>query len=190
MFEINLNKLMSDLVSENFEIQVEALEQVSDILSVLAEQCVKALAVSDNPYLIAERLAYLGTRIVPPLEKFVGEGEGVENEKRVLGSIVLLRLGSKKGLNYVIEELKKSGKNQYLATRTLVQARVPEAAELIIERLRRFTLMELTDNKESIFVSNLLSYLRELCVPLPVDLINKLVALKGTETYKYYSEYL
>lgn len=190
MFEINLNKLMNDLVSENYETQVTALEEVSDILSVLAEQSVKALSVSDNPYLIAERLTYLGTRIVPPLEKFVEDKNERDAEKKVLGSTVLLRLGSKKGLDNIIRELKEKGKNEYLAANLLTKAKIPEARDLIIERLRKFSLKELKDSKNSTYISNLLSYLNELSTPLPKDLTDFFESIKESETYKYYADYL
>ena len=190
MFELNVNKLMNDLVSEDFEVQVRALKDVTAILSALAEQCVKALSVSDNPFLIAERLTGLGTIIVPPLEEFVEDvGEG-DSEKKVLGSIVLLNLGSKNGLNNVIAELQRTGKNESLAAIVLMRAKIPEAKDLIIERLRKFSLDELKDIKNSTWVENLLFYLAELSTPLPEDLIESFENIKDSETYKYYSAYL
>jgi hypothetical protein len=186
MFEINLNKLMTDLVSENYETQVDALEEVSDILSVLAEQCVKSLSVSDNPYLIAERLTYLGTRIIPPLERFVGCQDEMDFEKIFLGSIVLLRVGSKKGLDNVVKELKEKGQNEYLAANQLTKSKIPEAGDLIIERLRFFSFEEFKEMKTSTYISCLLGYLKELSTPLPNDLNEIIESLKSEEVYKYY----
>ena len=189
--KINLNRVMDDLVSEDFETQCHALEAVSELLSTLAEQCVKALDVSVNPFLIAERLPGVGSRIIAPLERYI-ENKGEENsEKKVLASIVLLSLGSKAGLECVVNELREMGKNEYLAVNLLVRTKIPEAKDLIIERLRKFTIDELKDTLTSNYVSNLLAYLIEdLSTPLPADLAASFESIKDSERYMFYAMYL
>ena len=184
MFEINFNKIINDLVSENFETQCIALEQVSDLSTVLAKQGVKALEVSQNPFLIAERLIKLGSIIVKPLESFIESLK--ECEKRTIASILLLQLGSYKGLKNVIAELENKGENEYLASRVLIEQNVPGVDNLIIDRLRKFSTEELQNEKTSIYVENLLSYLGRLNVALPSDLEEAFDKLINSPTYKYY----
>lgn len=175
---------MQDLISENIEIQCLAIEQLSDVSTIIAEQSVKALETTNNPFLIAERIVRLGTIIVTPLEKFIEQE--IDDEKKVLASIVLLKLGSQKGLDNIITEVRKKGENEYLAINSLVESNIPNVDDLIIERLRQFSLEEFQNVKTSIFISNLFSYLKRLEVSVPEDIKGSIEKIKNSEAYKYY----
>lgn len=184
MFEINFNKVMQDLVSEDFETQCVALESIGESFKVFAEQSVRALETTSNPFLIVERLANLGSVIVLPLEEFIERT--ADYEKRVLASILLLRLGSNKGINNVIDELRTEGKNEYLATIVLAESRNPQVKDLFTERLRKFSLEELQDSKRTAYIDSFLKTLRELNVSLPEDIRDSFGKIKDSPTYQYY----
>src|SRR5215213_3179096 len=168
MFEINFNKIMQELVSEDFETQCTALESVRDLNEAIVEQAIKGFETSQAPDLIIEGLANIGFIVRQKLESFVETSK--ETEKITLASIVLLYLGSRKGVENVINEFVNQGKHEILAVGKLIQAQVPKTGDIIIERLRKFSLEELQDAKKAIYVDSLLRYLNQLKTPLPKDL--------------------
>lgn len=185
MFEINFNKLMQDLVSDNFETQCLALESFCDLVDAITQQAIKGFEVSKTPDLIAERLANLGTIVTNRVEGFIESSKS--GERKILASILLLHIGSHKGLDDVIAEFKNQGKYEHLSISKLVKTQMPGVGDLIIERLRKFSLNEFKDEKKSVYVNNLLQYLENLSVHLPTDLKESFEKIRDSPAYKYYA---
>jgi hypothetical protein len=164
----NVDTLMQGLVSTNIEEQANALEATAELFRALANEAVQGIQVSSNVFVIIERIARLGTVAIPALVEFVRNCE--RGEKRTLVSILLLSLGSKEGLEDVTAELRGRGPNANLAAQQLVQAKIPEAANLIIDYLRHIPEEELLERAKAPYINSFISALEKSGRQLPLDL--------------------
>src|SRR5258708_1484194 len=110
----------------------------------------------------------LGPIIIPPLEEFIASS--LKSETRTLASILLLHLGSKNGLEDVLEELKVNGPNAIIAAHKLARANISETGEIVIDRLRSIPENDVYDRAKAPFVNSYLAVLEKLGTPLPEDL--------------------
>src|SRR5271170_4856006 len=93
--KMNIVEIIKTLRSGELEEQVAALNEISDFTEELADEALKALAVSQSPIVIAEALFRFGVAVRATLEsKFSAERS--MNLKTILAAL-LVQLGSNAG---------------------------------------------------------------------------------------------
>jgi hypothetical protein len=143
------------------DVQIQALEELSEAVVVLVEKAVDTLKSSPHPFLVAERLNLFGSLVIEPLERLINSD--VSSETKILASLVLLQFGSKVGLPYLLEAIVTDHNYACLATGHLVKAGVTEVGDRIIARLRLCQLEEVD------LILCLVQGLKDLGIQLPSD---------------------
>jgi hypothetical protein len=169
-----LDDLLAGLVSTDLEVQASALEIAAALLESVVHSAIQGYENSTNPTVTAERLLLLGPAIVPPLEQFITDKEA--GEKRTIASLLLISLGSMKGLEDVLEAVRSGSDNQFLAAHKLANAGVTQAVDLIIVRLRSLIATDLFNRESAPKFASFLSALRRLNVALPSDVREQLLS--------------
>jgi hypothetical protein len=105
--------------------------------------CVRELLIDDGArFLVAERLASLGTAVVPSVHELIDDVT-TPQEVRTLAALVGARVGDTEQSALVLfEELERGGEFAALAARTLASSRAPGAAQAIARNLRNTPLEE------------------------------------------------
>ncbi|MGL5134534.1 MAG: hypothetical protein ACRC78_18555 [Planktothrix sp.] len=168
MNQKKLNVVLEDLDSSNLETQVLAVEQAGDIVQVLAMKVLETFKTSNNPLLIAERLYRFGSILVPYLETLFQETEN--SELKLLSAIVLLRLGSKVGVSYLLQAIIDDQQYPCLVASCLASIPIYEAINPILQRLRSADLQEID------LIISFLTVLEELNHNIPNDLYQRFTA--------------
>lgn len=163
-----MDDLFARLASTSMETQAYALEEAAVLLEAVVSAAMEGYKKSTDPTITAERLILLGPAIVPALEHFVASE--IAGEKRTVASILLLSLGSMKGLEDVLEAVKSGSNNQFVAAHKLADAGITQAGSIIIERLRHLATTELFKREQSPKFVSLLTALQKLNTDLPADL--------------------
>jgi len=163
-----LENLLERITSGDLEKQIAAIDKITGFMQELARQSVRGLAVSPEPMITAERLFMLGSIIVPALEDLVGKSD--PGKTRTAASILLLALGSTKGLSDVIDKVRGGGPDAIIAARKMAAANVPDTGMMVIEQLRLITDSQIHDLAEAPYICSWLSVLKASDTPLPFDL--------------------
>lgn len=165
MNRVDVNSLITDLSSNQVEIQISSLDQLCDLAGHIAELGVVALERGPVRFLIAERLHRLGSIVVDPLEELLKETQ--DNEVQILASLVLLRLGSRSGLPYLLKAITDSHEYSGLAANQLAKNKVIGVPDKIVAKLRS------TDSSDINLIMSLLAALKTFGAELPSDLQRK-----------------
>lgn len=158
--------IIEQLESSEPAVQVPALEQLAREFVRVAELAVLALERGPNRFLIAERLHWLGTVAVRPLERLVaGNGDA---EARFFGAVVLLQLGSRAGAPLLLEAVRAGHPDSTLAAMWLAKSGVTEVGELVERELDRTDFSDVDRDLAYMDV------LKVLGVPLPVSFTRRI----------------
>lgn len=130
---MDLDLLTNRLASDDPETQTRAVESIAAEVARAAEACVAALGRGPNRFLIAERLHWLGTAAVRPLERLIAE-DG-DSEARVLGAVVLLQLGSRAGAPLLLDAIRTGHPDSTLAAMWLAKSGVTEVGDMVEREL-------------------------------------------------------
>ncbi len=133
---------------------------------VLITQAIQALAKAPDPYFIAERLPALGSIIIPPLEKLIETTERIDS--KTLAALVLLQLGSDKGVAWLKHIIDIGGHYSSLAANSLATKGFQEVGDNILNYLRK------CDLQEGDKLIAMITALEKLDIPLPEDIHQKL----------------
>src|SRR5262245_7907862 len=95
----DLTLTVANLDNLSPDVQIQALEELSQAVVVLVEKAVNTLKSSPHPFLVAERLNRFGSLVIEPLETLINSD--VSSETKILASLVLLQVGSRVGLPYL-----------------------------------------------------------------------------------------
>jgi hypothetical protein len=162
---IEVDRMISDLTSGELDLQIPALEQVCQVVDHLVKSAVHTLETGPERFLIAERLHRLGPTAVGPLESLLMNTENAE--VRILGSLVLLQLGSRAGIHWLLKAVLEDHNYASLVVGHLAKNRVHEAVDGIIARLRG------SDAADVDLIVSFLTALETLKVDVPSDLIDR-----------------
>lgn len=178
-----ISRAIDGLDADGLDIQSRSIEEIHEVFVDVIERILTLFESTDNPYLVAERMSRFGSIVIAPLERLLDRI--TDDERRALASLVLLSLGSQKGIGFVIRELIEGRPYEGLAAKILMSTGNPRTADALITRLRSFSREEFADLKNSVLLGQYLQYLRTLGHELPDDLSLKLKAAEGTEAYPY-----
>ena len=162
---IEVNRLISDLISGQLDTQIPALEQVCELVNHLVKVAVDVLETGPERFLIAERLHRLGATAVDPLQVLVMKTDNAE--VRILASMVLLQLGSRAGMHWLLQAIIEDQHYACLIVRHLAENRIYEAVDRIIARLKTSA----SDDVD--LIVTFLTALETLKVDVPPDLIDR-----------------
>jgi hypothetical protein len=165
MNQKKLTLVLEDLDSSNLETQVLAVEQAANIVQVLAMKVLETFKTSNNPFLIAEHLYQFGSILLPHLETLFQETEN--SELKLLSAIVLLRLGSQVGVNYLLQAIIDDQQYPCLVASCLASIPIYEAINPILQRLRSVDLEDVD------LIISFLTVLEEFNHNIPNDLYQR-----------------
>lgn len=141
MVEESIDNLIADLSSDDIERQATAIERAGVLTHHLAHLSVDALRRGPERYVVAERLAQLGSVVVAPLEEL--QTQTADAEVRTLSALVLLQLGSHRGVPWLLEVLEDHRYAYACATANgLARAGVRTARSAILTRLQECPVSE------------------------------------------------
>jgi hypothetical protein len=123
-----------------------------------------------NRYVIAEKLFAMGPSVIPELESHLDE-EGGQPEARTYAALILLKLGSRKGIPQLFRSLKEGVGPIGMIAQSVSSAELPGASEAITD-----ALMNGATSKEPYTVVTLISALRELGATVPDEVLRQLEA--------------
>ena len=161
---IDLEELRSTLLSDDLEKQIPALDQACTLVQEIITITIQMLENGRQRFLVAERLHRLGPSAIEPLQSLLVRSN--ESEVKILVSLVLLQLGSKVGVDELLQALVIDRDYVVLIARHLAKSQIYESVDRIISRLR------IADSTEIDLIVGLLDALVELRVEVPGDLLN------------------
>ena len=163
----NLNCVITDLSSNQVEKQIAALDKAGEIVDVLVRKAVDALKCGPDRLFVAERLYRFGSVVIPPLGDLLEPSD--DSEVHILASMVLLQLGSKVGIPWLLDAIVKDDEYACMAAHRLAEAGIADAGSRIVARLRSPEL----DLDQ---IVSLLSALEHLDHEIPKDLQRQFTA--------------
>lgn len=165
MKQTSLEALRANLLSENLEEQIPALDQACKLVEDIITIAVQMLEKGPERYLVAERLPRLGPTVVEPLQSLLLRSSN--SEVKVLASLVLLRLGSEIGMDVLMHALSVDRNYPVLIAEHLAARKVCESADRMISRLRT------AEPDEIDLIVGFLRALAELRAEIPADLMSR-----------------
>jgi hypothetical protein len=171
---MNIEEIIKILRSGELEEQVAALNEIRDFTEKLADEALKALAVSQSPIVIAEALFRFGVAVRGTLEsKFSSESS--MDLKTILAAL-LVQLGSNAGVAHLIETVKTLTGYENLAATSLAKAGVKAACPALIEKLEKLDPSFYSKRENSPYILTFLVALEQLGGALPPYLKERFTA--------------
>ena len=165
--ETSVNAIIDNLHSSEPQNQLSGLDDAKALVTQLVRQSVEILFSASNPYGVAEKLFAMGPSVIPDLQRQLDEGG--PPEAMAYAALVLLKLGSQKGVGQLFRSLKEGIGPTGMIAQGLATARVPGASEVITE-----VLMTASASKDPYTAVTLISALRELEAPVPEEAFGRL----------------
>jgi hypothetical protein len=165
---IEVDRMISDMTSGQPDRQIPALDQACHLVNHLVQIAVDALEAGPERFLVAERLHWLGPTAVGPLEVLLMRTDN--SEVRILASLVLLQLGSRVGIHWLLQGVLEDHNYAGLVVGHLAKNGIYEAVDRIVARLR------VSDAADLDLIVASLDALETLKADLPSDLLTKFTA--------------
>lgn len=142
-----------------------------DFKRLVAAEAVHAMMVSTNRFPLAERLARLGSEVVPEVRAEFRRQAG-SSELRTLLAFILLSHGDREGVPALVAEIETRGEFRCLAATALTKAGILTHAPAMLDLLRSLPLGAKTDipTPEQDETLTILRSVRALETELPEDL--------------------
>jgi len=166
--ETSVTAIIEKLDSDELERQLSGLDDARALISQFARRSVELLLSSSSPYVIAEKLFAMGPSVIGDLEKQL-DGDDAQPEARTYAALVLLKLGSRKGVSQLFRSLKDGVGPIGMIAESLGLAQVPGAGEAISDALKDGAL-----SKEPYTVVTLVCALRRLGATVPDEVLRQL----------------
>ena len=136
---LELDGLLARLADADLGVQMPALEQAAAVVQRLTSAAINIFETTPAIFPAAERLLKFGPAMLAPLEaEFLKQ---TDRERKTHAAIVLLYLGSKTGVDYLLNELASGGELAVTISTVVSSAGVAEAAPLIEARLLEYDLL-------------------------------------------------
>jgi hypothetical protein len=124
--------VLRELASPDFTARVSAVEDLAHFANKTIDRVLEEFArPGPARYLIFERLARFGSLIVEPLEQLLARSD--DDELRVLTAAALLALGSRAGLEVLLDTVRADDPLVCVVVRVLAEAKISQAAPRIEE---------------------------------------------------------
>lgn len=125
-----LAEVLRGLASPDVAARVSAVEDLAHIANQIVDRVLDEFAKPGPArYLIFERLGRFGSLVVEPLEQLLVRSD--DQELRVLTAAALLRLGSRSGVEVLLDSVRADDPQVCLAVRVLADSGTKEAAAKI-----------------------------------------------------------
>lgn len=173
---MNPLKSIDRLKKGNISEQTSSLSELMEFSILMIEQALKELKTSKAPALLAEKIFDFGTLAVKSIEKAFADDS--PREIREILAALLVQLGSKTGINLLLDTAKRPGENQLLAVISLAKANIQESYDAIVEGLRNYGPEFYMKRQNAPLVQTFLTALQDLKHPLPKDLKDNLTAAR------------
>ncbi|MDY6802807.1 MAG: hypothetical protein SXA11_03240 [Cyanobacteriota bacterium] len=180
MKKLDIYQTLEYLESEELETQVIALEAAAEIVNLFALKTVETFSKAAHKFPLAERLYRFGSIIVPHLEQLLDRTE--DSETKILAAVVLLRLGSSRGIDVLLNAISRDEQYPCLAASSLAAAGVKKAINPIGDRLRSATFEEID------LIVGLLTALEELNGEIPADIYRRFTVADAPWQIKFMLE--
>ena len=177
--EFDIEELLDCINSERLEIQIAGLNGAKKALDRIIHAAVAGLTVTSNKAIYADRLSLLGAAAVPDLEMLYASA--LEEETKTTVAILLLHLGSRRGLSDVVGALHPENPNRFLAASKLANAGITDASDAILGLLEKIVFVESLGPEKAPEITSLASALRKLGVEVPQNIKDRLSA--GTSKF-------
>lgn len=172
---MNLEEEIIKLRSDDIVQQVASLTTARASLGQFIEQAVFQLRISQSPILLAEKIFEFGTIVIPALEEVV-VSESSQNIREIAAA-VLVQLGSRNGIDLLLDAVRKPGSNHLLAVTSLAKANIVEASDPILEALRSCKPDFYMRRENAPYLETHLAALRRLGRDLPDDLKSRFTGM-------------
>lgn len=169
----DVGSALTDLKSGDPELELPALEYLSQLPRVIAESLVGRLQEPNAVrYLIYERLDRLGDLAVPALQRVLLES--ADADARVLAAAALSERGISEGQATLLDAVRWGHPRLSLAVSALTKAGDRSAVPAIEEALRQSQLaVDFAEHTPSV-IADLLEALTRLGAPVPADVRKEL----------------
>jgi hypothetical protein len=168
--EPTLARLESDSLSE----QAAALDEATFILIEFGKRVVNQFVHTNDRFIIWERLFRFGMFVIEPLKEVLLSTDDLE--LRGMSAMVLLKLGDKTGVPFLLEIIATGDMLLCQAAYRLAEAQITEAGDRMIERLR---LLKFTEKYQKDYIQCLLIALQRLGKTLPPDLVERFLGIEA-----------
>jgi hypothetical protein len=134
---VRIEEIVAALEGREASAQASALDESAVVFHLVAEACVNALKRGPFRVIVAERIGRLGSVIIPRLEHVLLDD--VELEAKIYAAIVLLQLGKKSSIDFLMENLKNAEEFVDLCAIHLVNSGMlgRELFDTIVHRIRK-----------------------------------------------------
>jgi len=165
-----------------------ALDRIRKFVALVVQEAIDALIAtdgSDGSEFIAERIFNFGTIALKPLEKAFGEAPN--GTLKVILATLLTQLGSKSGIQTLLDSIGTGSRVELLAVNSLVKSKTQDACPLLIQRLDSFEREFYLRPENAPYVNAFIIALERLNCELPSQLGER---FKSPEVPKYISHFL
>lgn len=166
--KVDISDVRKCLLSGELDVQVAALKEAQKLIDEISELAVSGLLHADNPLIYADRLFALGPSTVPHLEALYGSSE--HGYLRTCVAMLLLSLGSRSGVEDVLEALNLEDQNQFLAANKLASAGIKSAIGPIENLLRTYVFTKPLDDSLAPKIGSFINALKILGAEIPTDI--------------------
>jgi hypothetical protein len=136
---LDLDELLARLESADREVQMRALEETAEAVQKLTARSLDILERTTAFFPVCERLMRFGATLTRPLEeKFAIP---MDSERKTHVAMLLLYLGSRVGVEYLLTELAEGGEMAVAISIAISSAGIAEAAPLIEALLLQWDLV-------------------------------------------------
>lgn len=167
----HLNEVVADFSADEIDTKGIALEKALAAVQYIAQAAVASLQnyPIPIPLPVMERLFAFGSIIAEPLAALFESSH--DDEIKTLAALGLLRFGHLTGVQWLLRMLREESEDACIIARDLGRAKIIEAKDVIIGRLRSYTL------QDDWLIICMLNSLQELGESVPSDVNDNLATL-------------
>lgn len=165
---MNAEEIIKALRSGNLERQDSAFRETTEFMATIAQEAVKAMRDSSKPVVVAENIFRVAHTLRQALESLFSTTPS--QELKSISATLLVQMGSRIGVDHLIDALRTGADYDALAATSLAKAGLPDAIPALIERLERFDSTFCSKRENAPRINTFLVALDQLGGKLPAHL--------------------
>jgi hypothetical protein len=168
----NFDDIVEKLRSGELERQIGGIDDAKEVIAELVRKATDLLfnpLVEGSRYVVAERLFTMGPVVIADLEGRVEMSKNVVGEGNTYAALILLRLGSSKGVALLLEALRNGIGPTGMIAQSLGAAGIQAAGEVICQALARLPF-----DRDPYTAASMISALHDLRAPVPAAMLDEL----------------
>jgi hypothetical protein len=173
MKQPTLDQLLSDLGSQEVEVQMAALVTTREVIASIVDGAVQGLLSASQPYkiFVAEELCALGPIVVGPVEGLLQRN--LTAEEQILCSMILLDFGSQVGVANLLSAVEPDNEYMCLVASKLAEKKIEGSASKILLCLSSLEINRVDE------ICSLVHTMKTSNMPLPQKLLDRFLSTEA-----------